>query len=85
MNKKLTLLLDETVINHAKIYSARNKETLSGIVEKYFKYLSAKNQNKTTLKLNHEINELIGIINIPKNLDVKNDYRRNRANKAHNE
>ena len=46
MNKKLTLLLDETVINLAKIYSARHKETLSGIVENYFKYLNAKNQSE---------------------------------------
>ncbi|OHD70806.1 MAG: hypothetical protein A2W19_07750 [Spirochaetes bacterium RBG_16_49_21] len=82
MNKKLTLLLDETVINQAKSYAERHKETLSGMVEKYFKYLTAKNPNKTKVGIPQEIEELVGIIKIPGSLDIKKEYRRHRANKA---
>ncbi|OHD65515.1 MAG: hypothetical protein A2176_14090 [Spirochaetes bacterium RBG_13_51_14] len=81
MNKKLTLFLDERVINQAKSYAERHKETLSGMVEKYFNYLTAKNQNKTKARISREIEELIGIIRIPDNLDIKKEYRRHRANK----
>lgn len=82
MNKKLTLLLDETVIYQVKSYAERHKETLSGMVEKYFKYLTAKSPNKTKVRITHEIEDLSGIIKIPKNLDIKKEYRRDRANKA---
>ena len=85
MNKKLTLFLDERVINQAKSYAERHKETLSGMVEKYFNYLTAKNQNKTKARISREIEELIGIIRIPDNLDIKKEYRRHRAGKAFHE
>jgi hypothetical protein len=82
MNKKLTLLLDETVIHQAKDYAGHHKETLSGMVEKYFKYLTAKNSNKTRIIISKEIEDLVGIIRIPEQLDVKKEYRRHRAGKA---
>ncbi len=82
MNKKLTLFLDETVIYQAKSYAERHKETLSGMVEKYFKYLTSMNPNKTKAGIPREIEELIGIIRIPGSLDIKKEYRRHRADKA---
>jgi hypothetical protein len=82
MNKKLTLLLDETVIYQAKSYAEQHNETLSGMVEKYFKYLNAKSPNKMKTRIIHEIEDLSGIIKIPKNLNIKKEYRRGRANKA---
>jgi hypothetical protein len=82
MNKKLTLLLDETVIHLAKNYADHHQETLSGMVEKYFKYLTAKNSNKTKIRISKEVEELIGIIKVPEHFDVKKDYRQHRANKG---
>ena len=82
MNKKLTLLLDETIINQAKSYAKRHKETLSGIVEKYFTYITTKNPDNTKERIPQEIEDLVGIITIPDNIDVKKEYRRHRAEKA---
>ncbi|MBI4764314.1 MAG: hypothetical protein HY787_06895 [Deltaproteobacteria bacterium] len=82
MNKKLTLLLDEAVINQAKEYAEDHQETLSGMVEKYFKYLTAKTSTKQRLKIPKDIETLVGIIKIPDDLDVKKDYRRYRAAKG---
>lgn len=82
MNKKLTLLLDETVIRLAKTYAEHNKKTLSGMVEKYFRYLTAKTSNKPRIKISKEIEALVGIIKIPGHLDIKRDYRQHRADRA---
>jgi hypothetical protein len=82
MNKKLTLLLDETVISQAKNYAGHHEETLSGMVEKYFRFLTAKTSNKPRIKISREIEALVGIIKIPGHLDVKRDYRKHRADRA---
>jgi hypothetical protein len=82
MNKKLTLLLDEMVISQAKSYAEDHKETLSGMVEKYFKYLTIKNSNKRRIKISPEIEKLVGIIKIPDHYAVKEEYRRHRADKV---
>jgi hypothetical protein len=85
MNKKLTLFLDETVVDHAKSYAQRHKETLSGMVEKYFRYLTAQNPEKTKVRMPREIEELIGIIRIPDDIDIKKEYRQHRAGKTTHE
>jgi hypothetical protein len=82
MNKKLTLYLDEVVINKTKDYAEHNKETLSGIVEKYFRYITSKTPVKTKARMPSEIENLIGIIKIPSDLDVKKEYRKHRAEKT---
>ncbi|MDY6968702.1 MAG: DUF6364 family protein [Spirochaetota bacterium] len=78
----MTLLIDETVITQAKSYAEDHKETLSGMVEKYFTYLTSKHSINTKVKLPQEIEELVGVIKIPDNLDVKKEYRRHRADKV---
>jgi hypothetical protein len=82
MNKKLTLLLDESVISQAKEYAEHHQETLSGMVERYFKYLTVKTSNKQREKIPKDIEALVGIIKIPGDLDVKKDYRRYRADRV---
>ncbi|MBI5140929.1 MAG: hypothetical protein HZA20_01900 [Nitrospirae bacterium] len=82
MNKKLTLLLDESVIEQAKTFAEQHKESLSGMVEKYFKYLVSGNRNKGTIaKISPEIAALTGIIHIPDAVDIKQEYRKHRAGK----
>ncbi|GHV74068.1 hypothetical protein AGMMS49940_13700 [Spirochaetia bacterium] len=43
MDAKLTLKLDETIIESEKEYAESNKRSLSKLVENYFKKLTAKN------------------------------------------
>ena len=83
MNKKLTLLLDEKIIARAKHYADENNESLSGMVAKYFMYLT----DKASYGLQHtvlprEIEEIIGIVKIPDAIDIKKDYRESRAEKG---
>ena len=84
MNKKLTLLLDEATIERAKQYAEKNKQSLSEMVERYFRYLT---KTKTAGRRRQAtprgiIAELSGIITVPDSLNVKTDYREHRAEKA---
>jgi len=85
MNKKLTLLLDETIINQAKDYAKKQNETLSGMVEKYFTFITTKNPKKVSVKASREIEKLSGIISIPNDFNIKEDYRKYRSDKVLNE
>ena len=54
MNKKLTLSLDETVIEKAKQFASKQNESLSGIVEGYLRALtSAKKRETIELRMIH--------------------------------
>ncbi len=60
MNVKLTLKMDQNVINSMKQYAAQNDKSLSNLVEEFFKSMAAagnKNENISPL-----VKELSGII-----------------------
>jgi hypothetical protein len=46
METKLTLKLDQTVINSAKTYAENNNRSLSRLVEDYFRNLVSENRQK---------------------------------------
>lgn len=85
MNRKLTLLLDETIINQAKEYAKNKNETLSGIVEKYFTFITTKNPKASSINTSREIEKLSGIIHIPAGFDTKEAYRKYRFERVLNE
>lgn len=85
MNRKLTLLLDETIINRAKEYAKEKNETLSGIVEKYFTFITTQKPGASSINTSREIEKLSGIINIPDGFDTKEAYRRHRSERVLNE
>ena len=83
MNKKLTLLLDEKIIEQAKDYASKNNESLSGIVAKYFSYLAGNYPLKhTDAIIEKEIEDIIGIVQLPADIDIKKEYREHRAIKG---
>ena len=55
MAAKLTLTLDNKIIEAAKTYAKKNKMSLSGIVELYFKALSSKNRNNKIPPITKEL------------------------------
>ena len=59
MNKKLTLNVDESIINFAKNYSKENNQSISNIFEKYLMRL--KEETKEA-KISQDASELYGII-----------------------
>ncbi len=80
MNKKLTLSLDNSVIEKAKDYAQNKKKSLSQMVENYFRFITSETQNEEN-KIAPIIEELTGSIKISNNFvyeDVKINYLKNK-------
>ena len=78
MYKKLTLRLDNDIIEQAKTYAAKNNESLSKMVEKYFKMMVDNKKPENKYEISPEIKSLSGVIKLPEDFDIKkeyNDYR----------
>ena len=76
MDTKLTLKLDKTVIEKAKIYAANQKISLSWVVENYLKAITAtKSEDKLDEILISDFVKSISIGNskIPSDFDYKKD------------
>lgn len=73
MNKKLTLSIQNDIINAAKEYAESNDTSLSSLVENFFLELVNKKSNKKTKKKYPGIvGELSGIVDL-NNPKIKND------------
>jgi len=73
MPTKLTLSLNNKIIENAKAYAEKNRTSLSALVEKYFRFLTEKNTKKTK-KVTPLVEELSGIIELPENFDPEKEY-----------
>jgi hypothetical protein len=76
MKTKLTLVMEEEVIYQAKKYAKKKEESLSSLVENYFKAVSVQektinNVKPISKKLNSKVAKLKGVLNIPKNFNYK--------------
>lgn len=78
MNTKLTIKLDEEVIEQAKIYAKKQNISLSKLIEYYLAQITSKQKKET---INPIVKELSGILKLPKNLDAKKAYRQHILNK----
>ena len=72
MNTKLTLSIDEVVIEEAKSYATANRLSLSKLIENYLKALT-KSSSKSK-KVSPLVESLTGVIP-NKNFDERQDYR----------
>ena len=71
METKLTLKLDKKIIEQAKLFAKSKNLSLSKIVEHYINYLL---KNKIKDDYSMLVNELSGIITLPNNYNIKDDY-----------
>lgn len=71
-NKKLTLSLDEKVIEDAKIYAKSNNVSLSKLIESYLATL-VKHKSDAG-KITPLVKSLSGVISIPEDFDIKENY-----------
>jgi hypothetical protein len=71
MNTKLTLNIDQTVIEDAKFYAKNNRVSLSKLIENYLLSLTQKEDEKC--KISPLVESLTGVINLDKN-DYKKEY-----------
>jgi hypothetical protein len=71
MTTKLTLTIDDSVINSAKKYALKKGRSLSNIIENYLKTISAKEEKEE--KLSPKVMKLMGSINLPEDFDYRKD------------
>ncbi len=73
MNKKLTLSLNATVIEKAKVYAEKTGRSLSGMVENYLDSLTKKEEHS---EVSERLKKIAGKIKIPTNFDEKEELRK---------
>ncbi len=73
MDRKLTLSLDESIIESAKIYAKSNSISLSKLVESYLSILTKKRTEK--VEITPLVKSLSGVIDLPSDFDEKELYR----------
>lgn len=72
MDKKLTLSLNEKVIEKAKVYAQDHQISLSKLIESY---LGALIENKSEeITITPLVESLSGVVTIPDGFDYKNGY-----------
>ena len=72
MDKKLTLSLDNSVIEKAKNYARANNISVSKLIESYLNSLT--NSKKEKAEITPLVKSLSGVIDIDKDFDYKKDY-----------
>lgn len=71
MSTKLTLTLEKEVIEMAKKYAKDKGQSLSEIVENYFKFISEKRVVKKEKNLSSRVKKLRGVIKVDDDFDYK--------------
>ncbi len=71
MNTKLTLTIEKEVIEIAKEYAKDKGQSLSEMVENYFKILTSGKRKITEKQLSPKVRKLRGIIKAESNMDYK--------------
>ena len=71
MNTKLTLTIEKEVIKIAKAYAKDKGQSLSKMVENYFKFIAQDNLEVSEKQLSPKVRKLRGIIKTDDNFDYK--------------
>jgi hypothetical protein len=71
MNTKLTLTIEKEVIDIAKKYAKEKGQSLSEIVENYFKYVAVDRIKIKENQLSPSVRKLRGIIKVSDDFDYK--------------
>jgi hypothetical protein len=67
MTTKLTLSVEKTVIEKAKIYAKNTGPSLSDLVESYFESLTE--DDRTPAQVSSKLNRLVGSVKLPEKFD----------------
>ena len=77
MQTKLTLSIDKRVIEKAKAFARQSNRSLSDIIETYLKKVT----DQKLVDVDNELNEIIGVIELPSDFDEKIEVRQIIADK----
>ena len=76
MNTKLTLTIEQDVIQKAKEYAKGKNRSLSDIIENYLKSLTQENKEPNKSKLSPIVKSLKGSFEMPKNFDYNEELQK---------
>lgn len=75
MEIKLTLRLNDKVIQRAKNYARNNKISLSKMIEAYLNSITQQHSEEKNATITPLVESLSGVINLPEDIDYKKAYR----------
>ena len=75
MNTKLTLTIEQEIIERAKNYAKSKNRSLSDIIENYLKMLTISEREQKAENINPVVESLKGSFKMPKNMDYKKELR----------
>ena len=78
MDTKLTLKLDSSVIENAKVYAKMKKVSLSQLIEAYLNVLTEPKDQQDVTPL---VKSLSGVVKLPGNYDYKKEYQKHLSGK----
>ncbi len=76
MNTKLTLTIEQDVIQKAKDYAKDKNRSLSDIIENYLKSLTQENSEENKPKLTPIVKSLKGSFKMPEDFDYKEELKK---------
>lgn len=74
MDTKLTLKLNQEIIEKAKLYASQKKISLSRIIENYLNSLTIDSSNENTIEISPFVKSLRSGVEMPSDIDYKKDY-----------
>ena len=72
MNAKLTLTVEKSVIEKAKVFARNTGRSLSELVENYLDGLTQPDQDQTA---SSKLNKIIGAVKLPESFDEESERR----------
>ena len=81
MDTKLTLKLNQEIIEKAKRYAADKKLSLSRLIENYLNSLTSGNSSGNEIEISPFVKSLSTKTNIPSDYDYKKEYANHLENK----
>ncbi len=75
METKLTLRLNDRVIERAKKYAKKQRISLSKMIESYLDSLTKEKSAAHEIEITPLIESLSGVIDLPDDFDYKKEYR----------
>lgn len=80
MNTKLTLTIDQSIVERAKAHAKSNGRSLSDLIENYLKVITTDKDN-TEIKLTPIVKSLKGSFKAPDDFDYKKELAKRLAEK----
>jgi hypothetical protein len=72
MSTKLTLTVEKSIIERAKVYAKNTGRSLSELIENYLTILT---QEKDEAKLSPKLKKIVGSVKLPSNFDDDKELR----------